>query len=207
MNSRRSVKLRRGLLLVFLGLLAAPALAHLPIPPKKGEVGKKAVQSVVPDFILVDQDGKPFRFAETRGKLILLTFVFTACPDVCPLLTAKFAAIQRALDQQKRNDYLLLSITTDPERDSSGALKAYAERYKADFRHWLFLTGTRKELEKVWNGFGVAVRKSSGGEIQHTSLTTLIDQQGVRRIDYYTDKWQEREILKDIASLPPPRKQ
>src|SRR4051794_5366745 len=117
MNFRWSVKLRRIFLLLVLGLFAAPALAHLPIPPKKGEIGRKAVQTLVPDFALVDQDGKPFQFAATRGRWVVVTFVFTTCPDLCPLLTAKFAAIQRALETQKRTDYLLLTITTDPERD------------------------------------------------------------------------------------------
>jgi protein SCO1/2 len=205
MNFRWSVNARLLLLLVIYGLFASPARAHLPIPPKKGEIGKKAVQTVVPDFTLMDQDGKPFQFAKARGKLILLTFVFTTCPDLCPLLTAKFAAIQRSLEDEKRDDYLLLSITTDPERDGPGALKSYGESYKADFRHWLFLTGSRGQLKKVWDAFGVAVRKSNVGEIQHTTLTTLIDHQGTRRFDYYTDKWQEKEILKDIASLPPPK--
>ena len=203
MNSRWSVNRTLACLPVFLGLCAAPALAHLPIPPKKGEIGRKAVQTVVPDFTLVDQNGEPFQFAKTRGKLVLVTFIFTTCPDLCPLLTAKFAAIQRALDENKRGDYVLLSITTDPERDTPGVLKSYAERYKADLRHWSFLTGSRKELTKVWDRFGVMVRKSGRGEIQHTTLTTLIDQRGVRRFDYYTDKWQEKEILKDISDLGP----
>jgi protein SCO1 len=205
MNSRRRDSRRFAWLLVGLGLFAAPALAHFPIPPKKGEVGKRAMQTVVPDFYLVDQDGNRFQFAKARGKLVLVTFIFTTCPDVCPFLTAKFAAVERALKEKKRTDYLLLSITTDPERDTPNVLRSYAERYNADFRHWLFLTGSRKELTKVWDGFGVAVRKS-GGEIQHTALTTLIDPQGVRQFDYYTDKWEEREILKDIAAISPQRR-
>jgi protein SCO1/2 len=205
MSSRWGVNVRLLLLLLVFAFFAAPVLAHLPIPPKKGEIGRKAVQTVVPDFTLVDQDGKPFRFSEARGNLILLAFVFTTCPDLCPLLTAKFAAIQRALEKQKRNDYLLLSMTTDPDRDSPAALKSYADRYKADFRRWLFLTGSRGQLKKAWDEFGVSVRKSTGGEIQHTTLTTLIDPHGVRRFDYYTDKWQEKEILKDIASLGSPQ--
>jgi protein SCO1 len=202
MNSGWSANRKLAWVLIFLGLFVSPALAHFPIPPKKGEIGRKAVKTSVPDFVLLDQDGKPFQFAKTRGKLVLVTFVFTACPDLCPLLTAKFAAIQRALEEAQRSDYLFLSITTDPQRDTPAVLKSYAERYRADFRHWVFLTGSPKELRRVWDGFGVTVRKS-GGEIQHTTLTTLIDQQGVRRFNYYTDKWQENEILKDIASLSP----
>jgi len=200
MNSRLSVR-RFALFLVFAGLLSIPAQAHLPIPPMKGEIGRKSVQSAVPDFTLVNQDGKSFQFAKARGKLVLVTFVYTTCPDLCPLLTAKFAAIQRALDEKKQEDYLLLSITTDPEHDTPRALKIYAHNYKADFAHWFFLTGSRDQLAKVWNAFGVTVKMSSGGQIQHTTLTTLIDAQGKRRFDYYTDKWEEKEILKDMTSL------
>lgn len=80
--------------LVIAGLLASPALSHFPIPSKKGETGRRAVQTPVPDFSLVDQEGNPFRFESSRGKIVLLTFVYTACPDVCPLLAAKFASIR-----------------------------------------------------------------------------------------------------------------
>jgi protein SCO1 len=202
MNSSWSINRHLPWLSMTLALFVAPALAHLPIPPKKGGIGRNAVQTVVADFTLVDQDGKSFHFSRARGKLVLVTFIFTNCPDLCPLLTAKFAAIQRALEEEKRDDYLLLSITTDPERDTAEVLKSYGERYKADFHRWFFLTGSAKELAKVWGGFGVTVRKAAG-EIQHTTLTTLIDNRGMRRFDYYSDKWQEKEILKDISVLVP----
>ncbi|MGE5304238.1 MAG: SCO family protein [Alphaproteobacteria bacterium] len=188
-----------GLLLI--GMAVSPGLAHLPVPPKKGDIGKKAVRATLADFTLVDQDGKRFQFASARGKLVVVTFIFTTCPDICPLLTAKFAAMQRELAAHKRADYMLLSITTDPQTDTSAVLKSYAERYKPDFRHWLFLTGSREQLAKVWKEFGVTVQTAGPGQIQHTILTTLIDRGGIRRIDYYTDHWQEKEILRDIASL------
>jgi protein SCO1 len=187
--------------MILLSLCAAPAFPHLPIPPKQPAIGRKATQTAVPAFNLVDQNGKPFRFANARGKIVLTTFVFTTCPDVCPLLTAKFATIQRTLREKKIDDYLLLSITTDPARDTPAALKSYGEQFKADFIHWLFLTGSEKDLAKVWQAFGITVRKTGDGQIQHTTLTTLIDQRGIRRVDYYTDKWGEKEILKDMASL------
>ena len=201
MNSKLSISRLLASTTILLSLCAAPAFPHLPIPPKKPEIGRKATQTAVPAFSLVDQNGKSFRFANARGKIVLATFVFTTCPDVCPLLTAKFAAIQRTLREKKIDDYLLLSITTDPARDTSAALKSYGEQFKADFNHWLFLTGSEKDLAKVWQEFGVTVRKTADGQIQHTTLTTLVDQRGIRRVDYYTDKWGEKEILKDMASL------
>jgi protein SCO1 len=200
-NSKSSISWLLASITILLSLCAAPAFPHLPIPPKKPEIGRKATQTAVPEFTLVDQNGKSFRFANARGKIVLATFVFTTCPDVCPLLTAKFATIQRTLREKKIDDYLLLSITTDPARDTTAALKSYGEQFKADFNHWLFLTGSDKDLAKVWQEFGVTVRKTADGQIQHTALTTLIDRRGIRRVDYYTDKWEEKEILKDMASL------
>jgi protein SCO1/2 len=189
---------------VVLGASLAPmiASAHVPIPPKDPrETGRREVKTAVANFTLTDQDGKPFQFKHSRGKVVLVTFIFTTCPDVCPLLTAKFAAIQRALAEQKADDYLLLSITTDPERDSATVLKEYAGRFKANFRNWAFLTGAREDLAKVWNIFGVNVTRTQAGDVNHTSLTTLIDRQGYRRVNYYGDKWQEKEVLKDIQWL------
>ena len=150
----------------------------------------------------IDQDGKPFQFSNSRGKVVLASFIFTTCPDVCPFLTSKLAAIQRAVKQTGNDkDLLLLSITTDPERDSSAALKEYGGRFKADFRNWKFLTGSRQNLAKVWKIFGLNVTKTQAGDIQHTTLTTLTDRRGKRRVDYYGDKWQDQEVLKDIQRL------
>jgi protein SCO1/2 len=132
---------------------------------------------------------------------VLATFIFTACPDVCPLFTAKFAGIQRALNEKRFKDYWLLSITTDPEVDNPTKLKEYALRFKADLAHWSFLTGSREDLAKTWKIFGVNVTKTQGGQVFHTALTTLIDRQGNRRVDYFGDKWLDKEVLKDIQWL------
>lgn len=188
-------------ILLLISTAGSPAFAHLPMPPKQGEIGRKAVQESVPNFTLIDQDGKPFQFADAHGKLILVTFIFTTCPDVCPLLTGKFAVLQRQLAATKHNNYLLLSVTTDPQTDTSAVLKQYGARYKADFHHWRFLTGSRAQLAKVWKEFGVTVENSGAGQIRHTALTTLIDWRGVRRFDYYTDGWQAKEILRDMEAL------
>ena len=186
---------------LFVGLLTTPAFAHIPIPPKKGEIGRRESSTPAPSFVLVNQFGKPFHFDQATGKLLLVTFVYTTCPDVCPLFTAKLASIQRTLEEEKRDDYLLLTITTDPARDTPAKMKAYAQAFHADFQRWHFLSGTREALAQVWKDFGVTVKDLGNGQIQHTNLTTLIDPQGIRRVDYYGDKWQEKEILKDLARL------
>jgi protein SCO1 len=202
MSSKSNLKRVIAAVLFGAGLLPSVASSHIPIPPKEpSQIGRQVVKKTVADFKLTDQDGKPFKFSDTRGKLALVTFIFTTCPDVCPLLTAKLAAIQRTLEENKFRDYFLLSITTDPERDTATALKHYASHFKADFHNWSFLTGSRQEVAKVWKLFGVNVTKNESGQVRHTSLTTLVDHQGNRRVDYYGDKWQEKEVLKDIEWL------
>lgn len=189
-------------LALMIALLPVGSSAHIPLPPREpGDIGRRIVDKPVPNFKLIDQDGKPFDWSEARGKVVLVTFVFTTCPDVCPLFTANFASIQRQLEERKISDYLLLTVTTDPERDTSAVLKDYAKRFKADFKRWFLLTGSRAELSSVWKMFGVNVLKTQSGQVQHTSFTTLVDRQGRRRIDYYGDKWKEKEVLKDLEWL------
>lgn len=202
MNSKSKISRLIPAALLSAALATSIASAHIPIPPKSpSEIGRRLVKIAVPDFELTDQDGKRFHFAAARGKLVLVTFIFTTCPDVCPFLTANFAAIQRTLQEKNVKDFLLLSITTDPERDTAATLKDYAGRFKADLRNWFFLTGARPELTKVWKEFGVHVVKNESGQVQHTTFTTLVDRQGNRRVDYYGDKWQDKEVLKDIQWL------
>jgi len=202
MSSNSQIKPLILYLAVSACLAPAVSLAHIPIPPKERvDIGRRMVETPVPDFELTDQDGQLFRFGAARGKVILVTFIFTACPDVCPLLTAKFAAIQRTLAAEQVNDYLLLTVTTDPERDGATVLKDYAARFNADLRHWSFLTGSRGALAKVWKIFRVNVTKTRSGDVNHTVLTTLVGRSGNRRVDYYGDKWREELVLKDMAWL------
>ncbi len=201
MSSKSSHSIAVAASFVIVAVTFVSALGHFPIPPKKGEIGRRLVDKPVKNFALTDQGGRSFRLEDARGKILAVTFVYTKCPDVCPLFTAHFAAMQRALDSKNRTDYLLLTITTDPEQDTPSQLKSYADLFKPNYANWLFLTGSKSSLERVWKNFGVSVRKRDDGHIQHTALTTLIDRRGVRRVDYYGDKWHEKELLRDLLSL------
>lgn len=186
---------------LIVSLLSTLAFGQISGPPKKGEAGGKVVQIPAPDFTLVDQDGRPFRLSGVRGKMVLVTFMYTTCPDVCPLVTAKLAEIQRLLKRANRDEYFLISMSTDPEVDTPEVLKAYAARFGADLQSWAFLTGSKAALREAWRGFGVRVRKRGPGQVQHTALTTLIDPQGIRRVNYFGDAWTERQMVEDIAGL------
>ena len=200
MNSKWKTS-RATLALLFVLTTVGNGWGHIPMPPKKGQIGRQQVNTPVANFALIDQDGRPFELARTRGQLVLATFAFTYCPDICPLFTAKLAVIQRKLKEQGIKNIHLLFITTDPDRDTSARLKEYAVGYRVDFSNWSFLTGSKSELKKVWADFGVNVTQFSDNQIQHTGLATIIDQQGQRRVNFWGEKWLERDVLRDIARL------
>jgi protein SCO1/2 len=154
-----------------------------------------------PSFVLTDQEGKFFDSSALRGKIVVLDFIYTSCPGVCPLFTANFAELQRWLKPEQKSVVFLVSITTDPEIDSPKILKAYAQRYKADFSNWAFLTGTKAQLKEVWKGFGIRVVRKARGLVQHDSVTTLIDPQGARRFNYWGERVRVKNVERDLLVL------
>jgi protein SCO1/2 len=154
-----------------------------------------------PDFVLLTQDNARFDSARLRGKVVALNFIFTTCTDVCPIFTANLAQVQRTLNNRHAEAIFFVSITTDPEVDSPKVLKAYAQRYGADFKNWAFLTGPEAELKRVWKSFGIRVVRKARGLIQHDGLTTVIDKQGARRFNHYGEKWRVKDLETDMLSL------
>ena len=107
----------------------------------------------VPDFSLIDQDSLPFNSAEMSGKMWLASFVYTKCPDFCPLVTQRMAVLRDSIaaDEKLRDRVRLISITVDPLRDSPAVLREYAERFRATKPNWLFLTGPVTEVIPLVN--------------------------------------------------------
>jgi protein SCO1/2 len=189
---------RVGLIFV---LLVCPVLLAAQAHDKTAAKPSAPMQFKAPDFVLVDQDNQRFDSTMLRGKIVVLNFIYTTCTDVCPIFTANMAQLQRALNPRYGGEIFFVSITTDPEIDSPKVLKAYAQRYGVDFKNWAFLTGSQAQVEPVWKGFGIRVIKKARGLVQHGSLTTVIDRQGVRRFSHYGEKWRAKEVEKDVLSL------
>ena len=200
------LKLRNNILaplVVFItALLPQIAFAHEPSSAKTEPSRRIAVNLKAPRFTLVDQDSKAFvSHDRLPGKIVAINFVYTTCSDVCPLFTAEFAGLQRALRSESQQNFFLLSITTDPEIDTPKVLKAYAQRFGADFQNWAFLTGNESQVKEVWKTFGVQVIRKGRGLVQHTNLTTLMDAQGSRRINFLGPEWRSTDLLKDMRAL------
>lgn len=199
LESLNKLTFRTGLLI--LTLSSTNLSAHEPERANTTPKNAAAVDVQAPDFTLSDQDNRRFDSTQLRGKVIVLNFVFTTCTDVCPLFTANLVQLQRKLRDRYGDELFFVSVTTDPEVDSAKILKAYAQRHGVDLKNWAFLTGSEAQLKKVWNGFAVRVIRRGRGLVQHTSLTTLIDRQGVRRINYLGEKWQLRDLERDLLTL------
>lgn len=182
-------------------LVASALQAHVPEPAKRAPKNAAAVNVKAPDFVLIDQEARRFDSAQLRGKIVVLDFIFTTCTDVCPLFTANLSRLQRKLNDRYGSELFFVSVTTDPEIDSAKILKAYAQRHGAELKNWAFLTGSEAQLKEVWNGFAVRVVRKGRGLVQHTSLTTVIDRRGIRRINYLGEKWRLQDLERDLLTL------
>lgn len=154
-----------------------------------------------PDFMLVSQDGTEVGLASLRGKVLVVTFIYTWCPDICPTLTGKMARVQDDLGASFGKDVAFVSITFDPERDTSEVLRAYAEAFDADPAGWFFLTGEVDAVRQVAARYGLVTIPSDNGAIDHNLLTTLIDRQGRIRLQYSGSRFDPEELHQDLLAL------
>ncbi len=141
-------------------------------PPKE----KLRVGHAVGDFELRDQNGRTVRLSDFHGKVVAVNFIYTRCPlpDVCPRLSASFAALQRRFREQLGTDLMLLSITVDPEYDTPAVLAEYAKRWGADEKGWRFLTG---DVGRIAAQLG-EVYWTDEGSIGHNSVTSVVGRDG-----------------------------
>jgi protein SCO1/2 len=166
-------------------------------------VGGEALPKIkpAPEFTLTKQDGKRLTLKELRGKVLAITFIFASCADTCPLLTAKMAGIQNRLGSDFGKKVHFVSITVDAERDTPEVLKQYAKGHKANPAGWAFLTGTPAEIREVAKLYGIYYKKTPRGDVDHTFLTSLVDQNGTLRVQYMGVKFDPDEMLRDLRSL------
>jgi len=202
--------MRRGLLLLF-GVVVAfhgavphqLAVAHGPASHRGAPPAvRQEIYQRSPLFSLITQHGERLALQDLRGRVVLINFIYTSCPDVCPVATAKFARLQRFTKAAGlEGQVFLLSITTDPEIDRSPVLRDYGERYGADFTSWAFLTGSQVELERAWHGLGVVPVERTRGDIDHATMTFLLDRRGRVRLIYLGYGWREEDVVADMATL------
>jgi len=180
----------------------SPGVTHPEIAGRR-IVKREVVDPPVPapEFRLTDRSGQLLSLSDLRGKIVVLSFIYTHCPDACPLLAANYVQLQREFpDALDRGDLALVFITTDPERDTPERLQQYTQGMGGK---WYFLTGSFAEVEKVWQAYGVhrEVRERTKElVVYHSYKTFLIDRQGNIRIRHI-GVWYPRDVIPDVRQL------
>jgi len=154
-----------------------------------------------PDFTLTTQDGAQLSLHDLVGEVVAVMFIYTACADTCPMLTAKMASVQDKLGRDFGPRVFFVSVSVDPERDTPEVLRHYARVHDANPAGWAFLTGTKAQIADVARRYGVYYRKSPRGDVTHTFLTSLIDQRGMLRVQYVGVRFNADEMLRDLQCL------
>lgn len=172
------------------------------IEPKPGDE--------VPDFSLLNHDGKRITFRQYRGRIVVVTFIYTRCPlpDYCPLMTENFSAIEKALksDSELYSKTRLLSISLDPDYDKPKVLREYAAAHGADTAHWDFAGGTKDEVKKVATYFGMQYWRE-GDQVVHSLRTAIIGTDGKLVKVYRGNEWKPEEIAVELQGLASPGEQ
>jgi protein SCO1 len=138
----------------------------------------------LPSFSLIDERGVAFGTAQLRGKPYVADFIYTACRDSCPMLTARMGELQEQL-QADPGAIRLISFTVDPQRDSPAVLADYGRRANARFVQWTFLTGPVDQVAAlVKDGFRVSMEQDTARDLTHDNHFVLVDAKGQVR-GYY----------------------
>lgn len=193
------------LLLVFFSLLVAGFFVFLSFKLPAFTKPKRVVVGNVRPFSFTDQNGQPFTQAQTEGKVLAVNFFFTTCKSVCPRMNNNL----RPVYEKYKNEpgFLILSHTSDPDRDSPAVLRHYADSLGIDTRHWIFLTGRKDSLyTAARHSYYIDDPKNYVQRIEddflHTQFIALVNRKGeVVKIYDGLRPSETRELESDIAAL------
>jgi len=181
MTPRPILRLFQILLGITLGLVAAFfwARGRGPSPPEVGAGGGYFLPSPLPapEFTLTSQHGVRVSSADFPGKILIVFFGYTSCPDVCPLTLSNLSRAYQEMNEGGERMQVLF-ITVDPARDTPERMKAYLSNYHPSF---VGLTGTEEEIRTVADGFGAWFSNPGKGEnytVDHTARTFVVDRFG-----------------------------
>ena len=179
-----------------------PITQVLTVGPKEPQPGAE-----IPDVKLVNQDGRPFNTHKLKGRILVVTFIYTRCPlpDQCPLMSSNFAQLNAALgaDPALRKRVHLLSVTLDPEFDTPAVLRSYGATYaEGKFENWDFATGDPTEVRRFAESFGL-IYKAEGGQVTHSLRTAVVGADGKLYKIYRGNEWKPEDMLSELQSMLP----
>lgn len=164
------------------------------------------------EFSLLDEHGQRVQLADLRGRIVALTFLYTNCPDVCPLIADKFAMAERQLGASG-GKAAFLAVSVDPARDTAAAAQAFDAQHGLHFANWHYLLGSAAQLAPVWQHYyvGTEAQEVPGAPaaqgnapapqlVTHTAVVYLIDSAGRLRVALDAD-FAVPDLLHDLRAL------
>lgn len=150
---------------------------------------------------LVDQDDKPFVIDSLRGKVVLFNFIFTSCPNICPVQTQALAEVQRKIPPQDRHRVQFVSVSIDPEHDRPAVLRSFASRFGVDFSRWTFVTGGSKDIDQLADRLRLFAQNKERVPENHGTTLWLMDGQGRLMQRYAGNPPEVSRLLNELNSL------
>jgi protein SCO1 len=193
-------------------IITKPPVPDPNAPPGQSSAGPQ-IGAEVPDFALLNQDGKPIHLAQYRGKSLALTFIYTRCPDPdqCTLMSTNFAAIQQALQKEPEvyQKTHLLSVTFDPDYDTPKVMRSYGAAHTGQystegFQFWEFATGSKDQVKEIATYFGLNYfkdKESGEDKVMHSLRTAVIGPDGKLYKLYRGNDWKVDEVISDLKSV------
>lgn len=152
-----------------------------------------------PDLTLIDgRSASPLTLSSLRGSVVALTFLYTSCPDACPLTAEHFRQTQRDLGSDS-DRVVFVAVTVDPEHDTPQAVQEFSRAHGLD-KNWHFLIGQRAQIAPVLAAYGIGTLPDPSGLVGHSDAIYLIDKQGRARVLLHTEQLPE-VLTKDLRIL------
>jgi protein SCO1 len=197
-DCRSSTRLLTVALLVAATAVAAPAVLAAGKPAFVGPTIDHP--SKAPDFALRDQHGTLVQLSHEQGKVVLITFLYTHCPDLCPVTAGNLNTALGLLGPARRH-VAVLAISVDPKGDTKAAVKQFvrAHRLRPEFH---YLTGARSTLARIWQQYDVTPVRTNGPDPDHTLYILVLDRRGITRV-LFDSLAQPAAIVHDVRLLLP----
>jgi protein SCO1 len=190
--------------MAWLGILSAVLLLGRGLADHEATSSRLAVIRMAPDFALITQTGQTLRLSDLKGKVLLVSFIFTTCNGTCPATTHRMSQVQQELKTRglcNGDRVRLLSITLDPARDTPEVLSSYLRLYDIDAASWSFLTGPNDQVARTIQAWGMWARPATNGQLDHPSRIFLVDIRGQIREIYNLNFLRPAWVVDDVELL------
>lgn len=154
--------------------------------------------AAAPDFALRDQHGRTIQLSALRGRIVVLTFLYTHCVDICPLIAVNVTSAVRSLGAGARH-VAMVAVSVDPGHDTHAAVARFlSEEHLPPRFH--YLTGPLSELKPVWQDYNLLIEPGTDGRVAHSSYVLVLDRRGRPRI-YYPPSVSAPVLARDLGGM------